>query len=126
MKAYSKPIAELENFNLDSEFASGGCGVIPENVKDEYYDVFEGNLQCVLEELEVYQLGYSDGTEWLRPIADYNNLDFNAFVSMDTKSAEFLSAVDNYTMNQINTSQDDLNSGFCYFTFNSANGKAFS
>lgn len=126
MKAYSKPIAELENFCLDSEFAAGGCSVIPESVRQEYQDTFDGNLDCVLLELEEYNLGYSDGTEWLRPIAVYNNLDFATFVAMDPNSAEFVSAVDNYSMYMVNNSQDDLNSGFCYFTFNSASGKSFS
>lgn len=125
MKTYSKPMAELENFSLDSEFASGGCSTVPDSVKQEYQDTFDGNMECVLLELDELQYG-ADGTEWLRPIAAYNNLDYATFIAMDTNSAEFISAVDNYTMYLINNSQDDLNSGYCYFTFNSASGKTFS
>lgn len=126
MKAYSKPVAELENFSLDNEFASGGCSVIPQEQKDKYYGTFQGNLDNVLLELEEYNLGFADGSEWLKPIANYNGLTFGELIALDTSGAEFISAVDNYTMYLINTSQDDLNSGFCYFTYNAGEGKSFS
>ncbi len=125
MKAYSKPMAELENFSLDGEFASGACAVIPDEVKAKYEDTFTGTLENVKLELYELQVG-GTGIYWLEPIAAYNNIPYDTFINMDPDSAEFISAVDNYTMYQINNSADDLNSGFCYFTFGAGDGKTFS
>lgn len=129
MKAYSKPMAEVENFNLDSEFASGACGTIPQSQKDKYQSTFQGNLDAAIEDFELYIAGLSDGSEWLQQIADFDandDLTFDKLTAMDPYGKDFENAVDRYTMYMINFSQDDQNSGFCYFTYNSGEGKTFS
>lgn len=128
MKAYSKPIAELENFRLDSEFASGACSVIPDDVKEKYHGTFAGYMDAAMEELEAYQGGVPlNALELLIQIADYNgDVTLEQLVGMSASDSLFQSAVDNFTMGQITGSQDNPTSGFCYMTFGAGDGKNFS
>lgn len=125
MKTYNKPIAELENFNLDSEFASGACSVIPDHVAETYKDVINGNMDVAREEIEFYQ---ETGIEaqGLLALMDTFYTDLSYADIANSGESELLDLVKVYTIYEINTSQDDPNSGFCYFTFASGAGKAFS
>lgn len=120
MIVYVKPVVEIEYFNLDSEFA-GGCGVIPQNIKDDYDEQFtffeETEEENILHEIYGYNVG--DG--------GYDDEEGFKRFKEDKGSVPYMSAVDNYVMDLITQGgADNLTSGFCYFTYNAAKGKTYS
>lgn len=116
MRTYSKPVVEIENFNLDAQFAEGGCAT---NVN---VSQFIDNATAVMGMWtntgsieEGSNPWIQTGDQLLSIIGDSTG---DAAIQL---LAEYIGRVDTGSLHG-----DNANSGGCYFTLSNASGKTFS
>ena len=133
MKVYNKPMAEIECFALDSEFASGGCGavssiinyqsIVPSQATEYYFGTNDGKIVGGIDSFlsvadYVVEKGYMNNRMEVAKLALNNPVQLSVYVD------EWM----------VNTNPqiygfptDDGNSKTCYFSFiEPASSKTFS
>lgn len=136
MREYMKPVAELELFCLDSEFA-GACLAADNSVPPDGFEasIVEGMSVTIMSQINYY----NNNKDIVSPftltqtwdLLNAYNTDHDPDMTFDifiTKGEDFIkSECEHYVLhNNFSMNTDNATSGTCYFTWNNPRNKTFS